>query len=155
MSVSEGVQLTPVSLPDTVSKDMKLIKDRTAWNGKEREQTELMSWFQAERLRKQLLWVIFVVYLLYLCGMEILMTAEIIYSQGINSRENRELWSQSLNVMMMRCNLTKDNQHSPPIDRLWLIFFFFQHFFWYILLLLQQTSIFCQYSCILISILLC
>lgn len=82
---------------------------------------------------------------------------EFIFSQGrkrSKSGANRGLWSQSLNVMMMKSHLTKDNQHSPPIHSL-LLFFFFQQFLFYMLLLLQHTSIFCHYSCILISILLC
>lgn len=48
--------------------------------------------------------------LLYLCGMEILMTAEISTGQA---RESKQLLSQSLNVLM-RSHVIKDNQHSPP-----------------------------------------
>lgn len=77
--------------------------------GKRREHTKPRSLIQDRRFSKQL--GHFCCYLLlYLCGTEILMTAEINSGQA---RESKQLLSQSLNVSM-RSHVIKDNQHSPP-----------------------------------------
>lgn len=112
--------MTPTILPHMVRWRCEVDQRLSSLKGKRGEHTKPRSLIQDRRFSKQL--GHFCCYLLlYLCGTEILMTAEINSGQA---RESKQLLSQSLNVSM-RSHVIKDNQHSPPSPPLLLYIYFF------------------------------
>lgn len=110
--------------------------------GTHKELKKPLTFIQGGRFSKQL--GHFCCYLLlYLCGTEILMTAEISLGQA---RESKQLLSQSLNVSM-RSHVIKDNQHTPPSPP-----FLKTHFFTLIHLFFLSLFLFFIYDCIMLII---